>query len=193
MKDFFQQGKSRFFSNYWNYLAIATQAFFILHYVIWWACRTLLSSKQHSTAWENHAADHAYSILLISECFRAVGILLAFVRNFSFIQANSSTGPLLQAFKEMLRDVAKFFFYFFFMFLAFAVSFMQLYSQYEKARKHLLLSSAQLNQTVPLHLERFVYLFLFLKRRVPLLHRLPCLHFLTVPESNERINEPMNE
>ena len=49
MKDFFQQGKSRFFSNYWNYLAIATQAFF---YVIRWACRTLLSSKQHSTAWE---------------------------------------------------------------------------------------------------------------------------------------------
>lgn len=106
--------------------------------------------------WETHAQEDGYAIMLVSYCFLAVGILLAFAQNLSFIQANSTTGPLLHAFIQMLIDVAKFFLYFVFVFLAFAVSFTKLYLQYDKARKHFLLSKAGPNTTDPLHLERWV-------------------------------------
>ena len=91
----------------------------------------------------------------LSDCFLAVAVLLAFVENVSFIQANSVTGPLLQAFKQMLLDVTKFFFYFFFVFLAFVVSFTKLYLQYEKARQFFQTTTAGTNETDPLHLERY--------------------------------------
>ena len=75
--------------------------------------------------------------MLSSECFITLGVLLAFMRNFSFIQANASTGPLLHAFIRMLIDVAKFFLYFVFVFVAFAISFTKLYHQYVAAKAFL--------------------------------------------------------
>ena len=156
--DAFQLGRSRFFSNYWNYNYMAAMTAFFLHHVIWWACYGVLSGKVTSMVWENHVKDHAYATLLISECFRAVGILLAFIHNFSFIQANSITGPLLQAFTQMLGDVIKFFVCFFFLFLAFGVSFTKLYLQYDGARKTLFMGQRQANETNSLHLERLVQL-----------------------------------
>ena len=104
--------------------------------------------------WETHLKDRGYTVILVSYCFFAVGILLAFAQNLSFIQANSTTGPLLHAFIQMLIDVAKFFLYFVFVFLAFAVSFTKLYLQYDKARRHFKLNEAGTNETDPLHLER---------------------------------------
>lgn len=151
---FYRVGRARFFSNYWNFLAVATVLLFLFHYTLWWSGRTVLIRKLESMTWENHAEDRSYAIVLISDCFLAVAILLAFTQNLSFIQANSTIGPLLQAFVRMLFDVMKFFFYFIFVFLAFVVSFTKLYLQYEKARQYFLLSSAESNQTDPLHLER---------------------------------------
>ncbi|KAJ7372248.1 hypothetical protein OS493_019692 [Desmophyllum pertusum] len=156
VKEVYHQGRVRFFSNNWNYLAIATVTSFLLHYVIWWAGRTSLKDKLDSMQWENHAQNSSYMAVLTSECFLAVAILLAFAQNFSFVQANSTTGPLLQAFTQMLLDVMKFFFYFIFVFLAFVVSFTKLYLQYEKARQRFVLSPTGTNETNPLHLERFV-------------------------------------
>lgn len=43
---------------------------------------------------------------------------------------------MLNAFIQMLIDAAKFFFYFGFVFLAFAVSFTKLYSQYNAAKEY---------------------------------------------------------
>ena len=141
IKDVYHQGRVHFFSYHWNYLAVASVTSFIIHYVIWWAGRAVLTEKPDSMKWESHATDHGYAIMLVSYCFLAVGILLAFAQNLSFVQANSSTGPLLHAFIQMLIDVAKFFLYFVFVFIAFAVSFTKLYLQYEKARRHFLLNN----------------------------------------------------
>lgn len=152
VKDFYQQGRVRFCSNHWNFLAVASVTSFVLHYVIWWAGRTSLTEKVQN--WETHVKDKGYTVILVSYCFFAVGILLAFAQNLSFIQANSTTGPLLHAFIQMLIDVAKFFLYFIFVFLAFAVSFTKLYLQYDKARRHFKLNEAGTNETDPLHLER---------------------------------------
>ena len=105
IKDIVQQGRVRFFSYHWNYLAVATVVSFGLY-----------------TALINIESTHV-------PIFRALAILLAFVHNLSFFQANTSIGPLLNAFIQMLIDVAKFFVYFSFFFLAFAVSFTVLYTR----------------------------------------------------------------
>ena len=154
VEDFYHQGRVRFCSNHWNLLAVASVTSFVLHYLIWWAGRASLTENVDSLKWETHVKDRGYTIILVSHCFFAVGILLAFAENLSFIQANSTTGPLLHAFIQMLIDVAKFFLYFVFVFLAFAVSFTKLYLQYDKARRHFKLNEAGMNKTDPLHLER---------------------------------------
>ena len=156
IKDFYQQGRVRFCTNSWNYLAVATVTSFALHYVIWWIGRATLAEKMDSMEWETHAKGRGYTIILVSHCFLAVGILLGFARNLSFIQANPSTGPLLHAFIQMLIDVAKFFMYFIFVFLAFAVSFTKLYLQYDKGRQHLLLRK---DGTSSLPLKRYAHIF----------------------------------
>lgn len=155
IKDVYQQGKDRFCSDHWNYLAVALVTSFAIHYSVWWAGRALLAEKVDTMEWETHTRD-GYGVILASYCFFAVGILLSFTRNLSFIQANSITGPLLHAFTQMLVDVARFFLYFVFVFLAFAVSFTKLYLQYDKARRHFHVNIASPNQTTdPLNLERF--------------------------------------
>ena len=75
--------------------------------------------------------------MLSSEFFIILGVLLAFLQNFSFIQANASIGPLLHAFIRMLIDVAKFVSYFVLVFVAFAISFTKLYHQYVAAKAFL--------------------------------------------------------
>ena len=116
IKEVYQQGRVRFFSNNWNYLTVATVSLFLLHYVFWWSGRAVLRDKLDTMTWESHTKYRSYTLVLLSDCFLAVAVLLAFVKNFSFIQANSVTGPLLHAFKQMLLDVTKFLFYFFFRF-----------------------------------------------------------------------------
>lgn len=154
VKQIYHKGGTRFFSDYWSYLAVTTVMLFLLHYVFWWAGRAALIGKLDSMTWENHAEDRSYTIVLVSDCFFAVAILLAFTQNLSFIQASSTIGPLLEAFTQMLFDVMKFFFYFIFVFLAFVVSFTKLYLQYAKARQYFLSDSMGDNQTDSLHLQR---------------------------------------
>ena len=140
IRDLYQQGRVRFFSNRYNCIAVMIVTFFVLHYIIWWAGRVALTHSVNSL--EDFANQRSYRIMLLSECFLAVAVLLAFVQNFSFIQANSSTGPLLHAFTQMLMDVGKFFLYFAFIFLAFAVSFTKLYMQYWTAKQYFILKRA---------------------------------------------------
>lgn len=154
IKEVYQQGRARFFSYKWNYLAVVTVASFLLHYVFWWAGRSVLKTKLDSLTWQNHAKHLSYTIVLTSDCFLSVAILLAFVQNVSFAEANSTIGPLLQAFIKMLFDVMKFFFNFSFVFLAFVVSYTKLYLQYEKAREYFVSSPVGTNITDPLRLER---------------------------------------
>lgn len=153
VKQIYHKGRVRFFTDYWNYLALATVILFLLHYAFWWAGRAGMIRKLESLTWQNHATHGSYMILLFSDCLFAVAILLAFTQNLSYIQANSTIGPLLHAFIQMLFDVMKFFFYFIFVFLAFVVSFTKLYLQYEKSREFFLPGS---NQTDPLHLDTWV-------------------------------------
>ena len=155
IRNFYQQGRVRFFSNRTNGMAVAIVAFFISHYIIWWAGRATMPDNLHSL--EEFAKHKSYKVMLISECFLAVGILLAFVHNFSYIQGNSSTGPLLHAFVEMVVDVSKFFLYFIFIFMAFAVSFTKLYVQYRIAKNHFNFNQAPgTNDADYLELERCV-------------------------------------
>lgn len=153
VKQFYHVGRVRFFSSHWNYLAVATVSSFVLHYIFWWSGRSVLVKKLETMTWANHADEFSYTIVLVSDCFFAVAILLAFTQNLAFIQANATIGPLLQAFMRMMFDVMRFFFYFIFVFLAFVVSFTKLYLQYSKARQYFLTSSGDSNQTDPLHLE----------------------------------------
>ena len=128
IKDLYQFGRRRFFSDTFNCMAVAIVTFFIPHYVIWWVTTREILSDGVKT--KEEFLEHPSQGLLISEGFISVGVLLAFFYNLSFMQANPTIGPLLHAFIEMLIDVAKFFLYFVFIFLAFAVSFTKLYTQY---------------------------------------------------------------
>ena len=135
VKDLYQFGRRRFFSDAFNCMAVAIVTFFIPHYVIWWATALEILSDGVKTK-EGFLEHPSHKGLLISEGFLSVGVLLAFFYNLSFMQANPTIGPLLRAFIEMLIDVAKFFLYFFFIFLAFAVSFTKLYTQYLAGKRY---------------------------------------------------------
>ena len=112
IKDMVQQGRVRFFSYHWNYLAVATVVSYGIYLALWFI-------------------DITSRVRVVTLVFlRTLAILMGFVHNLSFFQANTSIGPLLNAFIQMLTDVAKFFVYFFFFFLAFAVSLTELYAVY---------------------------------------------------------------
>lgn len=135
VKDLYQFGRQRFLSDAFNCMTVAIVTFFISHYVIWWVTAQEILSDGVKTK-EEFLEHPSHKGLLISEGFISVGVLLAFFYNLSFMQANPSIGPLLHAFIEMLIDVAKFFLYFFFIFLAFAVSFTKLYTQYFAGKRY---------------------------------------------------------
>lgn len=128
IKDIVQQGRVRFFSYHWNYLAVATVVSYGLSSALWWTSLYFYLAGLVSQEEEAKARE----LEITSYSFRALAILLAFVHNLSFFQANTSIGPLLNAFIQMLFDVAKFFLYFIFVFLAFAVSFTELYTLYQR-------------------------------------------------------------
>lgn len=137
IKDVLQNGRSRFFSYHWNYLASTMVVSFVLGDVMWLIGRVTLPSGFQSLTLEDHAVFRSYTIMLSAESFLSLGILQAFALNLSFLsQENASIGPLLNAFIQMLLDAAKFFFHFVFVFLAFTVSFTKLYSQYNAAKEY---------------------------------------------------------
>ena len=94
-------------------MALALVTLLVLHHLIWWVGLSILKAQPPPMTWESHADNRGYKVILASYCILAVAILLAFVKNLSFFEANSITGPLLQAFIRMIIDVAKFFLYFF--------------------------------------------------------------------------------
>ena len=128
IKDLYQLGRRRFFSNVYNYIILAIVSLFSCHHLLWW----LLSDGTPldlETELE-FAIPSSPRSLLFSQGFRSVSILVAFFYNLSFMQANPRIGPLLHTFTEMLVDVGKFFLYFSFIFLAFGVSFNNLITQF---------------------------------------------------------------
>ena len=79
-------------------MALALVTLLVLHHVIWWVGLSILKEQPPAMTWESHADNRGYKVILASYCILAVAILLAFVKNLSFFEANSITGPLLQAF-----------------------------------------------------------------------------------------------
>ena len=145
IKDLYQFGRRRFFSNAYNYITLAIVTLFSCYHLFRW----LLSDGTPldlETEFEFVIPPSPRS-LLFSQGVLSVGILVAFFYNLSFMQANPSIGPLLHAFTEMLVDVAKFFLYFSFIFLAFAVSFTNLDTQFVVAVR-LLETQEQGNSTI---------------------------------------------
>ena len=132
IKDIVQQGRLRFFSYNWNYLAVATVVSYDLSYLLG------LSPQVD---------------FIVPDTLRVLALFLAFFNTLSFFEANTSIGPLLNAFTQMLIDVAKFFLYFSFVFLAFALSLTELYTLIE--RKGLFLAKPKQESNL-LKLERCV-------------------------------------
>ena len=137
-------------------MALALVTLLVLHHLIWWVGLSILKAQPPPMTWESHADNRGYKVILASYCILAVAILLAFVKNLSFFEANPITGPLLQAFIRMIIDVAKFFLYFIFVFLAFAISLTNLYLQYDKAREHFHPTNSGTSQGDALDLQRCV-------------------------------------
>lgn len=154
IKDILQKGSARFWSYHWNYLIMATVVLFCLGHIIWWIGYATLPDAFRSMTLEDNAVKRSYTIMLSSESVISLGILFAFVQNFSFFQVNASVGPLLSAFSQMLIDVGKFFLYFAFIFVAFAASFTKLYIQYNAAKEYFALGAKEEN---PEKLQRCVY------------------------------------
>ena len=151
IKDIVHQGRARFFSYQWNYLAVATVVSYGLSSALWWA-----SHPHFYTVGLESQEEEARELEITSNSFRALAILLAFVHNLSFFQANTSIGPLLNAFIQMLIDVAKFFLYFIFVFLAFAVTFTELYTLYEREKGGNAFPTLPKEESNPRKLERCV-------------------------------------
>ncbi|KAK2565984.1 Short transient receptor potential channel 5 [Acropora cervicornis] len=101
IKDLYQFGRRRFFSYPCNCMTVAIVTFFSLHYVIWWTTAEKILNDGVKTS-EGFVKHPPHKGLLISEGFISVGVLLAFIHNLSFMQANPTIGPLLRAFVEIL-------------------------------------------------------------------------------------------
>ena len=120
IKDLYQFGRQRFFSNAFNYITLATVILFSYYDLV-----EMFATEY--TPFDLEFPKYLFPMkTLFAPSVLSVGVLLAFFYNLFFMQANPSIGPLFHAFTKMLIDVAKFFSYLYFIFLAFAVSFTKL-------------------------------------------------------------------
>ena len=105
---------------------------FIIYYAVWTTGRTILIKKYRN--WEQArrninvvAETVAFKAILFSYGFYCVGTLLAFLYLLSIVHLHPTLGPLLMAFKRMLKDVANFFLFFVILSVAFIVCLKKLF------------------------------------------------------------------
>ena len=140
-KEAFRQGKERYFSQYWNFVTLFMLGMFVIS-GLFWLTGFFLSVEDKGTsaipvreAFGISANKSAYRLILLSNAFFSIGLVLSFISASNSFQVNSVLGPLQLSLVKMIRDIAKFLFLFLLLFLAFGWAERKVYSQYVQARE----------------------------------------------------------
>ncbi|XP_020604076.1 short transient receptor potential channel 3-like [Orbicella faveolata] len=140
-KEAYRQGKERYFSQYWNVVTLFMLGMFVISGLLWLA-GFFLSVEGKGTseipvreAFGISAKESAYRLILLSNAFFSIGLVLSFINASNSFQVNSVLGPLQLSLVKMIRDIAKFLFLFLLLFLAFGWAERKVYSRYVQARE----------------------------------------------------------
>ena len=140
-KEAIRQGKERYFSQYWNLVTLFMLGMFVISGLLWLAGYFLSVEGKGTSAipvreaFGVSANKSAYRLILLSNAFFSIGLVLSFINASNSFQVNSVLGPLQLSLVMMFRDIAKFLFLFLLLFLAFGWAERKVYSQYVQARE----------------------------------------------------------
>ena len=140
-KEAYRQGKERYLSQYWNLLTLFMLGLFIASGVLWLSGFFLTVSGKKtwvvsvSDVFGSSSQEITYRLILLSNAFFSIGMVLAFLSFSNAFQVNSVLGPLQLSLVKMVRDIAKFLFLFLLLFLAFGWAERKVYSHYVQARE----------------------------------------------------------
>lgn len=115
-----RQGRSLYFSKWWNIVDTITLLIFCSSYLLW--IGAWLACGQ---VWQPRG-----DLFIIADVLYAIATVLAYFHVTHFFQVNSTLGPLQLSLYRMLKDVLKFLFIFFMLYIAFASGVVKVYSYY---------------------------------------------------------------
>lgn len=138
-KEAYQQGKERYLSQYWNSINLYMLGFFVISGVFWLIGYFMNVEQQN--AWQipvdvvfnQSAKEVAYRLVLLSNAFFSVGLVLSFINFSNFFQVSYSIGPLQLSLVNMIRDIGKFLLLFLLLFVSFGLAERKVYSRYVQA------------------------------------------------------------
>lgn len=136
-----RQGKERYFSQYWNLVTLFMLGMFVISGLFWLAGYFLSAEGKGTSAIPVREAfgirenESGYRLILLSNAFFSIGLVLSFINASNSFQVNSVLGPLQLSLVKMFRDIAKFLFLFLLLFLAFGWAERKVYSRYVQAKE----------------------------------------------------------
>jgi len=135
-KEFYRQGRERYFAQWWNFVTILMLLFFYLAGIFWLLGSSALSVDDDTYSLKyvvrNITRDSAFRFLLLSNSFFSVAFLVSFFHLSNSFQVNSDIGPLQLSLMKMCQDVGKFLLLFLLVFLSFSMAVRKVYSQFEQ-------------------------------------------------------------
>jgi len=134
-------GMERYLAEWWHLAVILMIIFYILAAVLWIVGYAFAASD--SGEWTIHVRHllgstslRPYHLLLLSNSFYSLALVLTFFEASHFLQVNSTLGPLHLSLMMMTKDIARFLVLFALNFCAFALAMRKLYSQYVQTSTH---------------------------------------------------------
>ncbi|KAK2565875.1 Short transient receptor potential channel 5 [Acropora cervicornis] len=128
-----KHGMDRYLSEWWHLALIPMIAFYIIATVLWIVGYAFAVSN--SGDWTVHVRDlvgnapvGSYNLLLLSNSFYSLALMLTFFEASHFLQVNSTLGPLHLSLMMMVKDIVRFLALFGLNVLAFALAMRRLYS-----------------------------------------------------------------
>jgi len=128
-----KHGMDRYLSEWWHLALIPMIVFYIIAIVLW--CVGYAFAVSNSGDWTvyvrglvGNAPVGSYNLLLLSNSFYSLALMLTFFEASHFLQVNSTLGPLHLSLMMMVKDIVRFLALFGLNVLAFALAMRRLYS-----------------------------------------------------------------
>ena len=135
------QGMERYLGEWWHLAVIPMILFYILAAVLYIVGYASIASD--SGEWAVHVRHLVgktslgpYQLLLLSNSFYSLALVLTFFEASHLLQVNSTLGPLHLSLMMMVKDIVRFLALFAFNVCAFALAMRKLYSQYVQTSTH---------------------------------------------------------
>lgn len=150
VQEFFTQGISIYFKQLWNTLSLFMIIFFLCSYTLrLYAFGATGNSADLDHIKSSGRTSQLYKIILVSNSFFSIGMLLSFILLSDALQTNKFLGPLQLSLRLLLLDVIKFMLFFFLIFVGFGLSLRKLYSNYINTQQYMAEQAESRNGSKP--------------------------------------------